>query len=302
MYTEDEDDFEDLDRGDELPEDEDLDDEEELDEDLDEDEDSDNEDEEDFEEDEVEEKPKRNSQKIPKSRLDEVIRQREEEKARSAWLASQLEKLLETKKQEEVKIEPSYDFDEAEAEYAKLLIEGELEKAAKIRSKINQERNKELKALIESVQKSTIEQTQTLTSKTVEESKFNAEIALFEDRYPFLDSSSDEYNEEAVDTVNTLLAGYVSAGKTKVEALRMAVKKVTPLYKIDKPSKPTLGEQRKKEAGIKAARASKSQPLKTKSTSPSTRDMGEVDIKKITDKDFSKLTAKEKAILRGDIL
>jgi len=34
-------------------------------------------------------------------------------------------------------------------------------------------------------------------------------------KYPYLNFKDKAYNEEAVDTVNTLLAGYVAAGKSK---------------------------------------------------------------------------------------
>jgi len=71
-----------------------------------------------------------------------------------------------------------------------------------------------------------------------------------ESKHPFLDHKSKSYNEEAVDTVNTLLAGYIAAGKGKVESLQLAISKVVPLY-TKKEVKTSIGEQRKVDAGKK---------------------------------------------------
>jgi hypothetical protein len=259
----------------------------------------------DEEEEEEEEAPPKEI-KIPKSRLDEVIKQREEAKERNLWLEAQLEKLIaqsvETKKEAEKIIETvsTYDFEDAENRYVNLIIEGETSKAAKLRTEIEKERQTELKNLISSLSKSASEDAKNQSSAIIEEGKFNNLVENFESKYKFLDSESKEYNEEAVDTVNTLLAGYVAAGKSKAEGLKLAVGKVAPLYTKVVETKQSLGNKRKVEAGKKAAQAANSQPTKTKSVSTRQVDKEGVNVSKMSEKEFSQLTEKEKRILRGD--
>jgi len=264
-------------------------------------EDEEQEEEEEYEEEE-EEEPVKKSPKIPKSRLDEVIRQREEAKDRNLWLEQQLEKLINqsNKREEETKpIVPSYDFDTAEEKYISLIIEGEIAQATKLRNEINKKQQEQFISLINGVEEKATNKAKSESSQYIEKERFQTSIEVMESKHPFLDHKSKSYNEEAVDTVNTLLAGYIAAGKGKVESLQLAISKVVPLY-TKKETKTSIGEQRKVDAGKKAAAASKQQPTKTRTSSSRTSDSGEVDVKKISERDFSKLSAKEKSILRGD--
>jgi len=292
---------EELDRGDlyDGDQDEDI---EELEE-TDDDESDDSEVSEDIEEEEEEPEIPKKEIKIPKSRFDEVIRQREEAKERNLWLESQLEKLIEqsAKKAAEPEITlPSYDFDEAEERYISLIIEGETSQASKLRAEIDKQRQAELRVLIASITESATSKAKSESAEVIEQERFSTLIESYENKYKFLNTNAKEYNEEAVDTINTLLAGYVASGKTKVEGLKLAVAKVAPLYTSPVQSKPTLGNQRKVEAGKKAAKAANSQPTKTKSVSTRSVDSETIAVAKMSDRDFSKLTEKEKRILRGD--
>lgn len=243
--------------------------------------------------------------KIPKSRFDEVIAQREEAKERSLWLESQLEKLINSQQsQKPVEPEkaqlPEYNFDEAEEKYVNLIIEGEIAKATKLRSEIDKARQENLRVIISEITESVTSKVKSESSAALDGEKFNTLIENFENKYKFLDTTSDDYNEEAVDTVNTLLAGYVAAGKSKSEGLKLAVNKVAPLYEKTKDTKQSLGNSRKVEAGKKAAQAANSQPSKTKSVSTRSVDKETVNVSKMSEKDFNQLTEKEKRILRGD--
>lgn len=286
------------DRGDDFESDED--------DEIEEDEDSPVEDEEEDEEDPVDEEEEEEviEEKIPRSRLNQVIRQREEARERTAWLEAQLEKLISNQTKEEPKaVEvPKYDFARAEEEYITLILEGDVAKASALRKEINAAQQLETKALINEIKNSASVEAKKESSSLLLEDKFNSLVETYETKYPFLDTSSKDYNEEAVDTVNTLLAGYVAAGKSKFEGLQLAIKKVAPLYTKDEvvPTKPSLGNKRKVEAGKKAAQAANSQPTKTKSVSTKAVDRETVNVTKMSDRDFAKLTDSEKRILRGD--
>jgi DNA-binding CsgD family transcriptional regulator len=305
-YTEEDQEDETLDRGDDFLEDEEDEDLEEIEEDQ-EDEEVDEEEQEE-EEDEVEEEevPTKKEARIPKSRFDEVIQQREDAKERNLWLEAQLEKLISlsnapTAATPAAPQAPTYDFTAAEEQYVSLIIEGEIAKASALRNQIDKERKNELMGLINTIKSTASTEAKAESTAAIEAERFNNYIATVESTYSFLDTNSKDYNEEAVDTVNALLAGYVASGKTKTEGLKLAISKVVPLYKgVEKEIKVSLGGKRKVEAGKKAAKAASSQPTKVKSASTKSADSETVDISKMSERDFNKLTKKELSILRGD--
>lgn len=243
--------------------------------------------------------------RIPKSRFDEVIQQREDAKERNLWLENQLEKLIGLSNKEaekEVKVEVStYDFDKAEEDYISLIIDGEVGKAAKLRAEINKEQKLDMMNIIKNIESTVSTKAKSESTALLEDERFNNFIDTIEAKYSFLDSNHKDHNAEAVDTVNTLLAGYVASGKTKTEGLRLAVSKIAPLYIKDTVTKQSLGNKRTIEAGKKAAKAASTQPIKVKSsTSTKAVDNSDINVERISEKEFSQLTAKEKSILRGD--
>jgi hypothetical protein len=309
-FDDDDTDFSTLDRGDSYVDDEDQEDQEvedqEDEEEEDENQDQEDEQEDDEEDEEIEEEveePKK-APKIPKGRLDKALRQRDEYKERSLWLEEQLEKLIEqgSKKQEEVKVPelPPYDFEGAEEQYAILLIEGETTKAAKLRREIDNAREQRFAQLLAEIEERAIDKATKTSSAATENAKFQALIENYENKFPFLDSENDLYNEEAVDTVNTLLAGYVAKGMTKSEALKKAVDKVAPMFKKEIETTKKSSKERQIEANKKIANTIKSQPAKTKSSASSKIDTSKLDISKMSERDFAKLTPRELKALRGD--
>lgn len=300
-------DEEEIDRGDSNPEDEDLEDEggsddEEGEEDEDSTEDSEDSDDEDQEEDSDEtdedkggdEEPSR----VPKSRLDDVINQRNQERERSQWLESQLEKLIEkgtTPVEEPDKELPPFDYDGAEEKYAEYLLEGEAGKAGKVRSLINKSRQEDMEVLINKVTAGVEEKATHKSTQALENERFDELVESYEGLYPFLDANSGKFDEDKVDMVNTLLAGYVAQGKSKREGLKLAVNKLVPTTK-----KTTLGNRNTKANRKNKADASNRQPPKTRSASMKTRNMDDVLVSKLSEGDFGKLTLKERKILRGD--
>jgi hypothetical protein len=243
--------------------------------------------------------------RIPKSRFDEINNRMKEANERNLWLEEQLEKLINNSQQQQQRAEPKapevpkYDYDAAEEEYINLIIGGDITKATKLRNEINAFHQKDLQEMISGIKSEASDNAKSQSSQLLEKERFESSINNMEAKYPFLNHKAKAYNEEAVETVNTLLAGYLAAGKGKVESLQLAIKKVLPLYEKKEGTKVSLGDQRKTEAGKKAALASKQQPTKQKITTR-TSDMGKVNVNTMSDRDFSKLTAKEKSILRGD--
>lgn len=273
---------------------------EEGDDDSDEDEDEESEDDEEDDDDGEEEE-----QRIPKGRLNQVLRQRDEERERVKWLEQQLEVLIkgrtdpEEEYEEEESGPPEYDFDAAEGKYIELILEGEVKEATALRKEINKARDELYNWQIETARKAAKEDAVTETSNSLDEARFNTMLQGFVEEYAFFNDQSDAYNERAVVMANKLMASYLAEGKTKSQALKAAVEDIVPLF--DKPkSTKTKADERTKEARRKAAKASKSQPPKITGKSKGTRDLKAVDI--TSEKVFNTLSAKEKAKLRGDFV
>ena len=271
-----------------------------LEDDSEEDEDSDeSEDDEDDDEEEDE-------QRIPKGRLNQVLRQRDEERDRVRWLEEQLEVLIRGRGEDDSEDEgeedsgpPEYDFDEAEAKYIELILEGEVKDATTLRKEINKARDELYNYQIETARKSAKNDAVTETSNSLDEARFNTLLTNYVEEFDFLDDKSKAYNEKAVVMANKLMASYMAEGKTKSQALKAAVEDVTPLFE-KKRVESTSTSDRTKTARKKAARASKAQPPVVKGKGKTTRELKPSDI--TSEKIFNSLTAKEKAKLRGDFV
>lgn len=258
---------------------------------------------EEFDEDEDDEEEKDDDPRIPRSRLNEVIRQREEQKQEVAWLKEQLQLVLaqggKKASEEEVQDEaPPFDFDGAEDQYIDLVLDGDKEQARKLRQQIDNER---AKALQKEILKVSEKAESVATAKTAEVEaarKFETVLNKAVETYPFLNHKSKAYNEAAVKMANRIMAGYVAEGDSKDEALRKAVKDIVPMY--SKTS--TKGKERAKEARKKATTASKQQPTSAarSAAAKGRRDLSPAKIAKMSEKEFNSLTTREKAALRGD--
>lgn len=293
---EDEDETEDEDRGDTLETDEDED-EEELDEDEEESEDED-------EEEEEEEHPK-GKIKIPKERFDEVNEQYKAAKQRERWLEEQLEKLINSGSQDKKKLEEitaeAYDFEEAEEKYISLVIEGDAPEAAKLRREINAKRAEADAQRIKAIKEEAARE----IKAAQDEEKFNLLIENYESKYDFLDPGSKRYNAEAVDTINTLMAGYLAKGSVRSEALKKAVEKVVPMFKVAEKKTPTgAPDKRTLEQKKKNIQAIKRTPVQLKGKNAKDLDIDTLDVTSLDDKEFAKMSKDRRALakLRGDIL
>ena len=253
---------------------------------------------------EVEEDPEGEEEepaKIPRSRLNKEADKRRKAEERSQYLEEQLLKLMDKVSDRPTKevapeVDP-FDFDEAEEKYLNLVLEGEVKEATKLRREINKQSKLELQALVAEAREDAVKQ----SDSSRQEEKFGILVSTFEDKYPFLDSSSDDYDEEMVDDVNALMSGYIARGDTKAKALEKAVNRIAPTV-TKTTSKLGKDPARERASRKKAAATLKSQPSKTKGTGTRDRDLSSLDVSSITSTQWKKLTPKEKAILRGDII
>jgi hypothetical protein len=130
---------------------------------------------------------------------------------------------------------------------------------------------------------------------------FQKYINNYESKYAFLNREKKAYNEEAVDTINTLMAGFMAKGIVRSEALKKSVEKVLPLY-----STSTKGgtDKRAVDQRKKNVSANGRQPPNVKSKSFKDVSLDKVDVTGLNEKEFTKLSKDPRALakLRGDIV
>ena len=274
--------------------------------------DEDEEGEEDEEDDEEEEDDDDRGNRIPRGRLNKVLRQRDEERElrleqqqRMAWLEKQLESLIqkETKQQAPAEPEPEpYDFDSKEEQYIELILQGETKQATALRKEINKARDAEYKRQVSAAKEAAAEDAVNKAESSRDEERFQMLLEDITEEYAFLDDESDDYNEKAVRMANNLMASYIQDGKSKSMALKMAVEDILPFFEKKEEVKAPVSK-RKTEARRKAAKASNQQPPSAKGVKgKKQREFDISDVEKMTERQFNELSAREKAKLRGDLV
>lgn len=252
--------------------------------------------------DEEEEKSTVSNHKIPKYRLDQEIEKNKALKEREKWLEEQLAKLINsnqnTKNAVEKEVqETPFDFEAAEEAYITAIVEGDTVEAKKIRKQIDSEKAQEIKAQIAAEN----EEVQRKIRIEKEETKFQSLVENFESKYSFFNPNKKDYNEDAVDTVNTLMAGFIAKGLSKATALEKAVNKVIPMFHKEVPkqeeSKKRTIDQRKKNA-----QTLKRTPPQI-SGKKGQKEIPDIDVNNMDEKEFAKLAKDKRALakLRGDV-
>lgn len=274
-----------------------------------EEEEEDSESEGDEDEDEEEDEDDEEEPRIPRSRLNQVIEQREAERERAEWLEDQLASLIELQKQnlqnqipkEEPK--PKLNVRAKIKEAQEALLEGDLEKNAEILLEIEEARMAEITEAVKGARESATKEAKTEATASLEDARFERVIDKATQDFAFLDDESDDYDESAVKLVNSVMAGKVAMGTAKSTALKEALSEVTPMFvqKREAP-KETLGKKRTTAARRKAAKASQQQPPETRRAAKgkAARDLDKIDITKMSEAEYNKLTLRERKALRGD--
>lgn len=264
----------------------------------------------DEDEDEEEDEDDEEEARIPRSRLNQVIEQREAERERAEWLEEQLATMIELQKQniqnqapkEEPK--PKFNFKAKFKEANEALLEGELDKNAEIMLEIEEARQAEITEALRGAKESATQEAKSEATASLEDARFERIIDKATEDFEFLDADSDNYDESAVKLVNSVMAGKVAQGTAKSKALKEALSEVTPMFVDQEPAKPkeTLGKKRTKAARKKAAKASQQQPPDTPRAAKgkAARELDKVDVAKMSEKEYNKLTLRERKELRGD--
>ena len=226
---------------------------------------------------------------VPKSRMDEEI-------ARRRQLEDRLAKLEESAKPE-VAPEPEFDFDGKEAEYMDAVLDGETDKAQKVRKEIRSaERDSMAKELRGEIHNT--------TNVTKQQLDLDVAVSDMMASYPVLDSNSDQADTDLIADANELMGMYADKGMAQADALRKAVR-MTLASSMPELLQPKAVETKpaakKRETDVNAKlEAANKQPAKLAGESAATRDNDVVNISTMTDSDFEKLSEAQMHRLRGD--
>ena len=244
-------------------------------------------------------KAKKKGQMVPKSRLDEVL-------AKQKALQKQLDELKQANQPPPPDL-PSYDFEAKEREYQDFILDGEPDKAAKLRSEI---RNAEREAMSHELRRE-VEQT---VSRNNEETALQQAANLLETEYPVFDQNSSDYNEDYTQEVIELRDAFMIQGLGAVDALSKASNFVIKAHDIASESddssalaakqapKKSVDEVAKKRAEVaKKLDAAKKQPPELPGEGSSSHGEKALDISSLSEEEFNALPEATLKRLRGDI-
>jgi hypothetical protein len=235
---------------------------------------------------------------IPKSRFDEVLRKSKELEARLKAAESKGEE-----KDDDTDKSEAYDFDAKEREYQDLVLDGEADKAAQLRSEIRSEERKQFLAEAQEFATKT-------SSRSREQDALLDAARMFEEAVPQLKQGSDVYDEKLTAAVVQLRDDFIASGRySAVEALNKAVP--LALYEagiqleVEAPANKPAAKKvsiRKKKAVADKVKAAKAQPADLEGEGEATRDKKDINLDELTDEEFDALPARTLARLRGDIV
>jgi hypothetical protein len=244
-------------------------------------------------------KAKKKGQMVPKSRLDEVL-------AKQKALQKQLDELKQANQPPPPEL-PSYDFEAKEREYQDFILDGEPDKAAKLRSEI---RNAEREAMSHELRRE-VEQTVTRNN---EETALQQAATLLEIEYPVFDQNSADYNEDYTQEVIELRDAFMIQGLKAADALAKASNFVIKAHDIASESddssalaakqapKKSVDELAKKRAEVaKKLDAAKKQPPELPGEGSSSHGEKALDISSLSEEEFNALPEATLRRLRGDI-
>ncbi len=240
---------------------------------------------------------------IPKGRFDDAVKKERERAEKADRRAQELEEelnasraVVDTKKLES-------DIDDLEEQLDKALADNDPAEKKRLRAEIRAKTTELADAKAEARSRYSI-------AVAVEQVRYDNAVAALEAAHPELNPDSDDYDEDVTDSIKELKTAYEATGIASSVALTKAAKLVfasLPKKEADKPKEedketPEAAAKRKEEA-IKTAMAAKGkQPPNSRDVGRSSdkAGRGKLDLSKMSDADFDKLTPAELAEMRGD--
>ena len=244
---------------------------------------------------------------IPKGRFDEAVGKERAKTEAAEKRAKELEAELKASRTEvdTKKLEES--ILDLEDQLDKALADNDPAEKKRIRAEIRAKSNELAEAKAEVRSRYAI-------AVAVEQVRYDGVVSALEASHPELNPDSDEFDEELTGNVAELRAAYEATGMASSAALKKAAALVlaaAPKKEEKKDEKkeedgetPEAAAKRKEEAVKKALAARTKQPANAKDVGKASdkggKGAGKIDISKLSDAEFDKLTPEELKAMRGD--
>lgn len=257
-------------------------------------------------------------QRIPKARFDEAVNKERERAEAAERRLAELEARLTKSEPTKPTVDPrTAEVDTLDSKIVELhakrdgfLADGNAEKASELLREIRAEERKLMRLEAEMIAE---EKAGRATSQASEESLIDGVVTTLESTYEVLRKGSETYNERMVDLVvaeqQRLMATGLSPAKALLKAgtdiMELVGQKKTTETK-DETKGEDLKESRRKEALAKNLDTAKRQPGALKDVGLDSNAAGaksvNLEVDKMTDKEFGALSEEQLAKLRGDFV
>lgn len=163
-------------------------------------------------------------------------------------------------------------------------------------------------------------------AEAVEQVRYDSVVDRVEEDYPFLAEGAEDFDADLTGTLLVMKRGYEAEGLSSSEALKRTVRSLKPQLEVAKKSREKPGDpvaqaaaekaaaeaktkaekaeaDRREKAVAAGAAANKAQPAaKTGEAGTADKDIKQIDVTKLSEKDYDKLPEDELKRLRGDTL
>lgn len=235
---------------------------------------------------------------IPKARFDEANRKAREKLQALQTQLDAANARLETKVESEDIDALRKEITTLEDKYEDHLVEGEVKEARAVRKELREKQE----ALTEARLK---QQSQQTGASTIQQIRFDTQLAAYELKYPVLNVDSDAFDQGVADEVTDLIAAFQGRGLTPVAALNKAV------HYVLRDAEPTDKADPDAERQKRAAKARRTVKKVKDQSPPDTKGAGRdsdksglrdglPDISKMSIEAFEKLSEADLKALRGD--
>ena len=246
---------------------------------------------------EAETKPAK-SQSVPHARFHEVNEAKKEAERRNAELEAELERLRSQSaapaESKPAARESAFDFDAKEQEAADALFAGDTAAYKRIQGEIRAHERQEATQIA-------LQQFEQITAQRTAVSLLQSTADQIASKFPFLNSESDEADADAIKDVVEWRDFYMAKGDAPHRALEKAANKVAPLYSsVDYEAVPVPKVDGRRAAAVARAAASSAAQPPAGGGIGERAAAGKLDVEKLTDEQYAKLSDEEKRRLRGD--
>lgn len=250
---------------------------------------------------EAEEEPVIESERVPKSRFDEVNERMKRAEERVKQLEKQVEAVVEQKAPPAEPEPEPYDFAAKDAESMDALLEGDSKRYSQIQEEIRR-----------AIRDEALREAKRLAldgdNKIRETLTFEEAAAKIEADYPQFVEGSEAFNKVAYDELMDLYLGYAQSGRyNRIDAMRKAADKAVKLHNLQKAgvaaetAVPDNVVNIKKTDVATKAKAAERQPPRMEGGTVG-KEEPRVDVMSMSDEQYEALPESTKRRLRGDIL